>query len=202
MTLGGIGVWIDEFLKQRNYSEKCLAHCVDGNYITENMLVIDKDRFITRDLESQLSLDARYDLAISLEVAEHLSETRAQSFVKDLVNLSDCVLFSATTIGQTGEGHINEQYMKYWVDLFEQNNYQPFDMIRPFVQEDEMVPWWYKQNILVYVNREREDLINKFMNIHTPPLVHMVWNEIFTPVSNKSKVRRIFDKIKSLFISG
>ncbi|WP_051196893.1 hypothetical protein [Butyrivibrio sp. XBB1001] len=196
---GGIGVWIDEFMKLNNCPKDCLANCVDGSYVTENILVIDKDRFIPRDLEQRLKLDNRYDLAISLEVAEHLPESRARSFVEDLISLSDCVLFSAATIGQTGVGHINEQYMKYWVDLFEQSGFQPFDVVRPMIQEDDNIPWWYKQNIMVFVNKERNDLINCFMNVHTPPLTHMVWNEIFTTTCFREPVKGINNKLRKIW---
>ena len=49
---------------------------------------------------SPLFPDELFDLAVCLEVAEHVSPTRAGGLVDDLVALSDCVLFSAAVPGQ------------------------------------------------------------------------------------------------------
>jgi len=65
----------------------------------------------------------RYDLAISVEVAEHLPEESAPGYVKFLCSLSDTVLFSAAHPGQGGTGHINEQPMRWWIRGFEANGF-------------------------------------------------------------------------------
>jgi hypothetical protein len=68
--------------------------------------------FLEHDLEqplAQLLGGERFDLAASLEVAEHLSSARADGFVEHLTRLSDRVLFSAEVPGQGGYGHRNEQ---------------------------------------------------------------------------------------------
>ena len=65
----------------------------------------------------------RYDLAISVEVAEHLPEESAEGYVKFLCSLSDTVLFSAARPGQGGTGHINEQPIEWWSALFAENGF-------------------------------------------------------------------------------
>ena len=45
---------------------------VDGNYVEQDDLLIPREHFVARDLTERLSLDRRFDLVQSLEVAEHL----------------------------------------------------------------------------------------------------------------------------------
>ena len=81
------------------------------------------------------------DLAVSLEVAEHLSEKRAPSFIDDLCTASSCVLFGAAIPEQEGVGHLNEKWPSYWTKLFEKRGYEPYDVVRPKVWGDQGVPF-------------------------------------------------------------
>jgi hypothetical protein len=49
--------------------------------------------FLASDLSRPLGVDRRFELAISLEVSEHLPGDRANSFVAELTALADVVLF-------------------------------------------------------------------------------------------------------------
>lgn len=102
------------------------------------------------DLERPLSVDRRFDLAICMEVAEHLSPDRAESFVEDLCALSDSVLFSAAIPWQGGVGHLNEQPQSYWARLFAKHGFGARDIIRPKVWHDGRVSYWYRQNSILY----------------------------------------------------
>ena len=102
------------------------------------------------DLEQPLRVEGTYDLAISMEVAEHLSPTRADSFVADLVALAPHVLFSAAVPGQGGNNHVNEQWQSYWADRFAAHGYGPRDIVRPVVRDDRSVAYWYRQNAVLY----------------------------------------------------
>ena len=66
------------------------------------------------DLSRPFRLNRDFDLAVSLEVAEYLPEDSAASFIESLTQLAPIVLFSAAIPGQTGVGHINEQWPTYW----------------------------------------------------------------------------------------
>lgn len=65
----------------------------------------------------------KYDLAMSLEVAEHLPENKADIFVGNIITSSDHVFFSAAIPGQGGTNHINEQPREYWIEKFKANKY-------------------------------------------------------------------------------
>jgi len=87
----GVGTWL-------NSSEKLGAKTIlgiEGHWLDKDFAVVD-EKFIKRqDLENKIQIESMFDLAITLEVAEHLSEMRADSFIDDLCALSDVILFSA-----------------------------------------------------------------------------------------------------------
>src|SRR6516164_9346993 len=61
---------------------------IDGDYVERSRLLIDPAQFQASDLNDRIDVDRRFDLAISVEVAEHLSFIRSETFVADLVKLS------------------------------------------------------------------------------------------------------------------
>jgi hypothetical protein len=129
---------------------------VDGNYVPRADLLIDEANFHPWDLETfgfaeSLSALGKFDLAMSLEVAEHLSHERAESFVAGLSSLSDAVLFSAAVPGQGGVNHINEQWPSYWAPLFQGRGFYCFDVLRTRIWDRPDVDWWYAQNVMLYV---------------------------------------------------
>jgi len=109
-----------------------------------------------RDLSEPGALSGlgRFDLAVCLEVAEHLPENAAAALIEGLCALAPVVLFSAAIPGQTGSGHINEQWPDYWVSLFEANAYVVSDALRWRIWNDARVDWWYRQNLLVAVQKQ------------------------------------------------
>ena len=62
-------------------------------------------------------MNRKFDLVLSLEVAEHLPSECAEAFVESLVNLGPVILFSAAIPYQGGENHVNEQWPEYWVGV-------------------------------------------------------------------------------------
>jgi SAM-dependent methyltransferase len=123
---------------------------VDNHDASPERMLIDAALFTRRNLEDPLSIGRRFDLAISVEVAEHLSAERSESFVSDLCGLADRVLFSAAIPGQGGDNHVNERWQSYWAGLFAGHDYGVDDCIRPRVWTSKTVDWWYAQNVLVF----------------------------------------------------
>jgi hypothetical protein len=108
--------------------------------------------FIPVDLEqSEITHDQRYDLAMSVEVAEHLSEPRADVIVEALCAASDVVLFGAAAANQGGVHHVNERPATYWIEKFRARGFEPFDVIRPAIWDNPDVKWWFRQNTLLFV---------------------------------------------------
>lgn len=129
-------------------------HGFDGSYVDTQALLVDPSHFTATDLREEFTTSRQYDLTISVEVAEHLPITRAQSFVRDLCRTSDVVLFSAATPYQGGEDHLNEQWPEYWGILFRQCGYRCFDLFRSEFWHSREVESWYAQNAFLFVKSD------------------------------------------------
>lgn len=123
---------------------------VDGEWAQKAKLEIPKDKFLAHDLAAPLTLNRKFDLAVSLEVAEHLPASQARSFVEMLSSAADTVLFSAAIPGQGGRHHVNEQWPEYWADVFAQFGFDCFDLLRPKIWHNPRVLWYYRQNCFIY----------------------------------------------------
>jgi SAM-dependent methyltransferase len=134
---------------------------VDGEWTDQEHLLIDKAEFTVRDLSKSFDLGKRFDIAISLEVAEHVDAECSALFVENLTKHSDMVLFGAAIPFQGGFRHINERWQSSWAALFEAQGYQCFDPFRSQIWQRRDVSVWYRQNMLVYIKRERSDLISQ-----------------------------------------
>jgi SAM-dependent methyltransferase len=126
---------------------------VDGDYVDRSKLEIDPRCFVAHDLATPVRLGRRFDVAQSLEVAEHLSPARAVTFVADIVAHAGVVLFSAAPPGQGGENHLNEQPGHYWQNLFLDHDYVAIDCLRPLLARENDIPAWYRYNLVLYVQR-------------------------------------------------
>lgn len=142
----GVGTWLAVW--QKNFGAEIYG--LDGDYVDRSQLFIDKKDFHSFNLEERITLNRRFDLAMTLEVAEHLTPARADSFVEDLTKLSDVILFSAAIPAQGGTNHVNEQWQSYWAKKFLRFGYVAIDCIRPKIWTTNDVSFWYRQNIFIY----------------------------------------------------
>ena len=98
----GVGTWVRALLDMGVTD----VVGIDGNYIRDESLVIPGDRFVRTDIAQPAHLDRKFDVAISMEVAEHLPPSRAAVFIDTLTRHSDVVLFSAAVPHQGGSPSI------------------------------------------------------------------------------------------------
>lgn len=131
---------------------------IDGPWVNKKLLhkYINPNEFLESNLENEIILDKRYDLVLSLEVAEHLKEESASLFVKNLVNSGNIILFSAAIPLQGGQNHINEQWLTYWENKFLEHNFVIHDVIRPIFWDNSEIYWWYKQNLVIVAHKDYE----------------------------------------------
>jgi len=137
---------------------------IDGHFVDQNILKIEKKFFHPADLEKEVKINRKFDLAISLEVAEHIKFESSDLFIKSLVDLSDTIVFSAAISHQGGQNHINEQNPEFWIQKFNLQGYQLFDVLRPIFWNDEKVDFWYKQNMLIFTKNSKIELKLKNLN--------------------------------------
>jgi SAM-dependent methyltransferase len=146
----GVGTWLRAFHEAGIQDVTGL----DGNYVDKKLLEIPRTAFHEADLRQPLRLDRTFDLAVSIEVAEHLPESRGASFVEDLTRLAPVVLFSAAIPRQGGTAHINEQWQSYWAKLFTDLDFVTCDVLRPIIWNNSEIARWYRQNILLFCRRD------------------------------------------------
>lgn len=152
----GVGTWL-AVLHERGVNE---VRGFDGHWVNRDLLQIAADDFCEADLQNPVVADRRFDLAISLEVAEHLPEICADTFVKSLTGLADFVLFSAAIPAQGGVNHLNEQWQSYWAEKFQAREFDPVDPIRCKIWTDQKISIPYRQNMILYVARSRRSEVS------------------------------------------
>jgi SAM-dependent methyltransferase len=163
----GNGIWLNTFEKFgiNNYLG------IDGDYVKKEFFHANFSKFLTADLEVNLDLNIRFDLAVCLEVGEHLPSNCAEILVKTLTNHSDIIIFSAAIPNQSGTNHINEQPQSYWASIFNKFGYEPFDIIRPVIWNEFSISYWYRQNIVVYKKTGKNLIDFKFLDKIHPELM-------------------------------
>jgi SAM-dependent methyltransferase len=142
----GDGTWLSVF--RRLGVNDILG--IDGDYVGQPLLQIPPDHFLPVELTKPFNLGRVFDLAVSLEVAEHLPPDCAPVFVECLTRAAPVVLFSAAIPFQGGEHHVNEQWPDKWAALFRTHGYVPVDFIRKHIWQNDSVEWWYAQNTLLF----------------------------------------------------
>lgn len=113
------------------------------------------------DLEhDSLPSDLRADIAISTEVAEHLSESCADRFVDTLCNIANDIVLTAAepSPSYAGVAHVNEQPNEYWVEKFEAHGFR----LERNLTDQWRVDWktkgvsaCYVENLMVFHRREK-----------------------------------------------
>lgn len=193
----GVGTWLAAFREAG--VEDVLG--VDGAYVRREALLISADRFVPYDLTQPLRLDRQFDLAVSLEVAEHLPARCADVFVESLVRLAPVVLFSAAIPMQGGNHHVNEQWQDYWAQRFAAHGYLAVDYVRPRVWSNPRVQYWYAQNTLLYVRRdeiERQPRLRAAYEATDQQQLAVVHPQLYlahVPISERLGVRRAWSAL-------
>jgi len=165
---------------------------VDGDWIRQEDLFSRNIEFSPADLGAGVEIAETFDLCISVEVAEHLPASAAKNFVAQLCAASDLVLFSAAIELQGGVNHVNEQRQSYWIELFESNGYEVFDVIRPEFWDDAEVEWWYRQNCFLFANPASDRLDLDRLRAEVRPIADLVH-----PDHYEAKIRDYEERIET-----
>jgi len=171
---------------------------IEGPWLDVQLADIAERSLLLADLEQRILLPRRFDLALSLEGAEHLSPDRAASFVSDLCAAADFVLFSAAVPEQGGTNHINEQPQSYWAGLFSAVGYAAFDSIRPVIWNDRRIPVWYRQNMLVFAepdNPRTQIFAQRCSESDRPPMLDLIHPELYLSARQPPGVRAAAKKL-------
>lgn len=126
------------------YSKAALEYC-HARKLNVVKFNLEKDVF---------KIDHTFDLAVSLEVAEHLPEEVADNFVNLLTRLSSTVVFTAAPPGQGGLDHVNEQLPSYWISKYQDHGFEHDKKLSKRWHDrwkaTGIVPVWYYQNLMIF----------------------------------------------------
>lgn len=178
---------------------------IDGDWVNRKKLLqnIDLSAFVPTDLNEPIIIGRRFDIAICLEVAEHLKETSAHTLVESLTTLSNIIVFSAAIPGQGGQNHINEQWITYWEKLFNEHHYVLYDIVRPQIWDNPNIFFWYKQNIVVFVKEGCHNSglksvpSNSIRDIVHPELFIQTSSTIFDLQKENERIANQFNRLLS-----
>ena len=107
------------------------------------------------DLErDSFAADQVFDVAISMEVGEHLPEETADRYVDLLTRLSGMIVFTAAPPGQGGDDHVNEQPQSYWIAKFQVLGFDYDDVLSSrwssTWREKVVVAPFYHENLMIF----------------------------------------------------
>ncbi len=130
---------------------------LDGEWADKSLLAkyLKPNEYKSTDLSQFIILNKKFDLALCLEVAEHIDEEYADNLIKTLVNASNIIVFSAASPYQMGQHHVNEQWPEYWINKFLQYDFHFHDILRPAIWNDPHVDFWYKQNMFLVMHKKQ-----------------------------------------------
>lgn len=117
-------------------------------YPPDDLLQIPKENFMRFDVTKPLFPNRRFDVAICLEVAEHIPRESSMQLVTSLSMLSDNIIFSGAHVGQGGHGHINERPVTDWIDMFNAVGFYETLSTRADIKNNPQVAPWYRENIV------------------------------------------------------
>lgn len=161
----GRGTWLREWKKAGAIE----VHGIDGKYLHLHNLAIREHQFTSVDVSRPVSLNRKFDLVTSLEVAEHLPNKSSDVFVQNLVNHGSKIMFSAASVGQGGTNHTNERPLEFWRAEFLKHDFAVFDFLRPRICRDTRIEPWYRYNTLLYVHESViDDLPEPVKAAHLP----------------------------------
>lgn len=204
----GVGTWLSCF------PDTVARTGIDGPWVPLDYLQIAAKDFYPCHIEQSIA-DRNsplwqlppHDLLISLEVAEHIDARLADDFIAFLTAHCSYVLFSAAIPGQGGLQHVNEQWPSYWAAKFLQHDFLLYDVIRPFIWDDEKIPFWYRQNcflgakkgLLEACDAQRVDGKNKDL-VH--PEQFAIARKRSEPVSLPRRIKRKLLKCSRALLKG
>lgn len=111
-----IGTYLERFYE--NGSE---IKGVEGHESAFEFAVVPINFLDHHDLRNPYRTEKTYDLVLSIEVAEHIPEKYADTFVGTLAEAGDTVVMTAAPPDQGGTHHVNEKPKSYWKELMSQN---------------------------------------------------------------------------------
>jgi len=151
---------------------------VEGVRLSNEEMLVDPGCVRFHNLCIPLSLDRKFDLALCLEVAEHIEKKLAPCLIRSLTKHSNWIVFSAAAPFQSGQNHVNCQWPEYWQRLFNENGFVCEDTFRGLFWNDMRIEPWYRQNIfLAYLDAARAGMEPRIRGMIHPEILATIIRE-------------------------
>jgi SAM-dependent methyltransferase len=151
----GTGRYVEEF-RRRGAKATGFEYSKKARKFARKQYAIDLLPF---DLTSKKLSPVQTDLAMSLEVAEHIPHDLAIRLVQLCTASAPTVLFSAARPGQPGQGHINCRPISEWQALFVENGFRLDEnatkTIRDALSEKLIGGRWLIENVGLYRKEDK-----------------------------------------------
>ena len=123
---------------------------IEGSPVAFSNLLVDEKYIVQHDLRRPLILDRKYDIALSIDVAEHIDKKYFDIYLKSVCDSSDLIIFSAAIPNEGGLYHVNEQSHEWWILRFKKYffrfNKKMVDLIEQKMEENAI----FGPNIMVF----------------------------------------------------
>jgi SAM-dependent methyltransferase len=146
----GSGAFSAEARRRGKYVVAC-EHSPFGRMIARAQQVDARPFDLERDPPARA---AAADLALCIEVAEHLPPEMGDGLVEFLADHAPTIVFSAAHPGQGGTGHLNEQPKSYWIERFRRagaaHDEAASRRLLEAMDRQELTRSWYRENAMVF----------------------------------------------------
>jgi SAM-dependent methyltransferase len=146
----GTGVYVSEFRKRGIVAEG-FEYSPIARKMAHDLSNVDVAAF---DLTQFKGAGRTFDLAMSFEVAEHVSPQLGDRLVEIVCQHAPRAVFTAAGVGQAGHGHIHLQPKSYWIERFARHGFR-FDAAKTRQLEQHLRAeltrgFWLADNVGVY----------------------------------------------------
>lgn len=143
----GTGLYLSQF--------KCIQYGFDISPDAFDPEVIQVERGLVdiRDLTQPMNVNIKSDLAICLEVVEHIGSENADILIENISKWSDTIVMTAAPPGQAGLNHVNCQPMSYWEEKmakygFKRDYHDEYQVVSHVAATPHTV--WIIRNLMIF----------------------------------------------------
>jgi len=186
----GTGSWLNVALTKS--VRKILGY--DSSQVPPEELEIHQTFFRPTNLENVTRIEGEFDLAICLEVIEHLSEQSSDRVLCALVESSDLILFSGAIPYQVGTNHVNCQWQTHWSSKFREHGFLGLPILNGCFWKESRINVVYRQNMVLYFKCDKpkdfplyDAVVNKFacsenvQDVVHPELFELYLTKLYAP---------------------
>lgn len=138
-----------------------------------------RNNIIIKDLRDELSINTKYDIVYSTEVAEHIDPLYSDNYMKNILNYAKDIVIMSWSAGKVYSQHFNpleyDEYL-YYVNKFGlvKNEILTNKLLNSIKKKKYIYPWYAASITIFNINKDNNNYIVK----NTRPLINIEYNLI------------------------